>query len=527
MSPPSSSTATTTTRCRTCSGSGSGSGNINSVVIWLVVSLAVSFTAMISLGNSTNNSNPFLHLLWKRGGENNDRNSSSNCDAAAHNSNFTVAAVSARPLFCSGATTTTTNDTDYRLLPIDGPTLMIIGAMKSGTTALSKILQRVYEPQVVRSIRPEAHYFDKIRMQQINRRGKGGVTVDSQRKELLALLKNDSEMCGIRHDYVSSCYSLKKLSEAVDRSNRNKLPILVYEKSPDYLRIPGISAIVHRLFAANDNSGDATVAAAAAATRNASDHAPTAAGEATATAGIDGGGSSSSVLSSMKVIALLRDPVDRLNSEFRMLLHTQLENQLSPSSPYRASSSVLTFDDFANVGIRAVREANLTRAPSLEEYRGRVLTKNETVSDEEFALWDDVSPEEWADRVVRLYQLHQNYPGGHAKVAVFTGMYALQLPEWLGLFDNDMLVLHFERLQSDRSKGFRDILKHAGVPHDVVAGLDDAVFEENYYPSRAAPEPEQLMTDVTGQYLRQLYKPFNRQLATVLGDDSWRNAWGY
>ena len=115
----------------------------------------------------------------------------------------------------------------------------------------------------------------------------------------------------------------------------------------------------------------------------------------------------------------------------------------------------------------------------------------------------------------RMHQLWK------AKNLVYRGLYVDQLAPWLEHFTvgKDLLVVQFERMLEhphdvlDEILDFLDVHRHS---------YDQAHFNESYSPVVASEEHE--LNDATRDYLLRLYKPYNQQLADLLGA-KWRDVW--
>jgi len=75
-------------------------------------------------------------------------------------------------------------------------------------------------------------------------------------------------------------------------------------------------------------------------------------------------------------------------------------------------------------------------------------------------------------------------------------------------------------------EGYRDILEFIGVQKSHVESIDDAVFSKRYKEySHALPDEAHQMSNSTEEYLERFFKPYNDELADLLGEE-WRGVWG-
>jgi len=185
----------------------------------------------------------------------------------------------------------------------------------------------------------------------------------------------DETACKLRRDYLVTTYDLPKISAAVN--HRPDDSIFVFEKTPAYVRTPGVASILHRLFGGREHK--------------------------------------------FKVVLLLRDPVARLYSEYRFVLSNPATLNLS----FRRS-----FDGVVQADMELLKEANLTKAPTLEEYF-QVLRQQGTASAaNSFERWRSLTHASQLARVYNLYgKTEKKY--NDTRNMVYNSLYSLQVREWL------------------------------------------------------------------------------------------------
>jgi len=321
--------------------------------------------------------------------------------------------------------------------------------MKCGTTAIRHIVKQC--PNVVKSKALEPHYFDTKRV-----------------KEILNNFTNhdmtrmtDEEACYMRRDYLTRKWNVTEIREAVRISRETNVPVHVFEKTPAYIRSPGMASAVHRLL------GD-----------------------------------------DVKIIALFRDPVSRFYSDFKWIL--TYKRRPRPFLPQ-------TVDEMVQLDIQCLKDANLTRAPTLREYIER-KGRGEVVPDSEFRLWEGLTLE---DKHQRMYELIRKNPFrdmGWRRNMVFNSMYSLQLAQWLEYFQlgKNLKIVQFEVFQTDKQRSLEGIFDFMGLPLGCLSNLTQETLDKR---AIHATNFSSLLSNETKEYLWRFYKPYNEELADMLGED--------
>jgi len=118
----------------------------------------------------------------------------------------------------------------------------------------------------------------------------------------------------------------------------------------------------------------------------------------------------------------------------------------------------------------------------------------------------------------------------------YRGLYAQQVANWMnnnftvGGENNNLLILRYEQFQADKVGVLNDILTFIGLPPTAGKMFDDSILNSNLDPV-ACPSCKQfsqgmVMKNSTRAYLERLYRPYNDELADLLGEE-WRGVWGY
>jgi Sulfotransferase family len=186
-----------------------------------------------------------------------------------------------------------------------------------------------------------------------------------------------------------------------------------------------------------------------------------------------------------KIIISLRDPVERLHSSY-----------LGDD-----------FEDEVESQLDTLRRAGLIRAPPLKSF----IPGAENAS--RFAITSRIRET-------------QNQKGKIATKGVFRGLYSLQISNWLEHFalGKSLLVVKDFQGGDERAKVLtvNRILEFVGAsPFEFDEATLNAVYGPNNGPNRKSRRPLRFKTKY---YLRRLYRPYNEELAKILGDE-WQGVW--
>jgi len=111
-----------------------------------------------------------------------------------------------------------------------------------------------------------------------------------------------------------------------------------------------------------------------------------------------------------------------------------------------------------------------------------------------------------------------------AKSLVYRGLYADQLKEWLQYYtlNENLLVIRYERLNQEPTKVLKEILDFLGAPEFEFPA---EAFGQSYSPVIWSESHNELvLSNETRTYLQRFYKPYNDELADLLGEE-WRGVW--
>ena len=190
-----------------------------------------------------------------------------------------------------------------------------------------------------------------------------------------------------------------------------------------------------------------------------------------------------------KIVIILRNPIERAFSHYRMAIRTY--NQ--------------SFEELVDQEIETMQKIGLSNAPSRD--------KQYTENDQRFNI-----PNLTQDLLDRLHWKH--YRRRFANNYLQRSMYAPQIHHWMNYFPlhDKMLVVNYERFASNPQQVYNQILSFVGAgPYTPKDGF------ETKHNTKKKQNLESISPDLRS-YLVQFFRPYNDQLATLLGED-WRNVW--
>jgi Sulfotransferase family len=392
------------------------------------------------------------------------------------------------------------NRSDPLLHSVQVPSFIIAGTQKGGTTALFMMLRQ--HPNLVSTRHMEAHFFDRIPAVW---NGTFSTTTD-------ATSVAEEQKCQHQKKYFEM-FDAQKLRDRILRLQSTlESPIdtlYTFEKTPNYLCISRVPEYIHRIT-------------------------PWA-----------------------KVLIVLRNPIDRAYSHFRMLQvqaaahrHRHGGGNNRRGGHYNRTFVVdklvpKTFDEMIAEESHHLRSLNLTLAPGLALYK--------------YAHRDEGSTEELVQRFCRLRNQTCSFtpPTLNDRLQHFKsifddakerrrvqcsglsrGLYAQQLAPWLRYFvlDETLLVVRYEQFLEDRLSVLTTVLNFLGAPpfpSDLLPQNDSSYTKSerlsflgrSYSPYNTHRVDHEPLRNATREYLQRFYKPYNDELADLLGEE-WRDVWG-
>jgi hypothetical protein len=218
-----------------------------------------------------------------------------------------------------------------------------------------------------------------------------------------------------------------------------------------------------------------------------------------------------------KVLVLLRNPIDRALSQYQMKLRNQPyysldESRTSIHQQKRNRNEfghwIPTFDDYVRNDVAALYETG-------------VLQDWNVVNFDEFSG----SPQE--------YLAWRAYSNSGLNAPVGMGLYAIQLRHFLQEFDHqgkprtDLRAFLSADLQHHTDATLGRVLGFLGLPRihlDAYKAVNVNNKKDNKATNNNNNNNRRDMSVEIEELLRQVFEPYNRQLADLLGEE-WRGVW--
>ena len=197
-----------------------------------------------------------------------------------------------------------------------------------------------------------------------------------------------------------------------------------------------------------------------------------------------------------KALIILRNPVDRAYSHWKM-----------DASRFADDPDFPSFEESVALTINRLKEIGLSSAPTLEQFRKNHYTE------EAFEL-----P---ANQTLLRRKIDGVGGGKFMTQYIPRGLYAQQIIPWMDHFKygKDLKIIKYEKLQQNLPNVFRDILKFIDVDPDAWT-MNDEVFKRDFRPvSVKGQKSYQQLDNTTRAYLEKFFKPYNDQLAVLLGEE--------
>eukprot|EP00934_Nitzschia_sp_Nitz4_P004531 Nitzschia sp. Nitz4//scaffold13_size275219//238326//239519//NITZ4_000920-RA/size275219-processed-gene-0.111-mRNA-1//1//CDS//3329536152//4521//frame0 len=193
-----------------------------------------------------------------------------------------------------------------------------------------------------------------------------------------------------------------------------------------------------------------------------------------------------------KIVLVLRNPVDRAFSHYRM---TQLRKPALQGKP---------LEDFIDKEVNRFRTLDLLRVPLRQNFLNGT---DRTISIPTWSVEEEKT----------LHWKHYRYISSENFIQ--RGMYVVQLRYWMRYFrlGESLKVIPYERFLKEPDVVFQDLLRFVGVPPFQPPDGYQTEFNTNN-------GVDAVLANETREYLSAIFRPYNEMLADVLGEE-WRGIW--
>lgn len=194
----------------------------------------------------------------------------------------------------------------------------------------------------------------------------------------------------------------------------------------------------------------------------------------------------------IKVVAILRNPIDRVYSHYHFIYPEKKKTVDTPS-----------FEEFVQADIELLRQYGVLRDWNITNYHGFAGSK------EEYSAWE---------RYVNVAR--GNGPVGR-------GLYAIQLEIWMDEFQNynksldDLLVLQSESSKEYPQESYHTAVQFFGLEPKTVQKHKHVIGKDHHATNYGESDG---MSEDMFEMLYRLYEPYNKRLYKLLGKD-WEGVW--
>ncbi|CAB9521638.1 Heparan sulfate glucosamine 3-O-sulfotransferase 2 [Seminavis robusta] len=358
---------------------------------------------------------------------------------------------------------TCTLHNDTITLPM-APDVILAGAMKSGTSYFWNLLRK--HPEFIPSRKFEAHFFDW----QFAVPPKDLESHEFWTRFDETAKTREEQMCAARKRYIDDNFDREQLLRMRYNRNNNRRAKLTFEKTPNYMFLPQIPRLVHKICPWNP-----------------------------------------------KIVLILRNPVDRAYSHFVMDSEKDAVN--------------LSFEEYIQLELDTMRHYGLTNVPKIpvEEWGNLDHADHRHLFQvpETNMTRDEVDHADWM--VYRQRHMRNYLQRGTYSLQLERWKEHFPLNERLLVLDNDRLLKEPRKVMGEVLAFLEaprpDFFANESVPVDTsesekmrharVKGISNLLSIGGYDP----------MANSTRRFLEMFYKPYNQQIVNVLGEE-WRGVWG-
>ena len=357
------------------------------------------------------------------------------------------------PLHSFGKDTTCNIPTDGSRIPDwqkRVPYVLMIGSQKGGTTAMAYYLYN--HPSIPYLPSKELHFFDETMDQQL--------PSPTTKTDGDVIKMNGPDILKAYHNTIAKEVPLEKLQK-----ESSKLHLL--DATPNYLFVSDRSPT--RIFCACSTSP--------------------------------------------KLLALLRNPIDRAWSQYHMQLnhdiaavHADQKYNNESSSQQEGPAPMLSFEEYIDLDMKVLREVGVVLP---NHHHDDTSFRKHSGSRQEFLAWKTYT------------KLGINSPIGR-------GLYSIQLRHWFQTMEEfnkpktDFMIINTDDMLRNSSEVYTKVLEFLKLPYHGLKKYD--LVHKTKYGSTGSLDLPPKMKAETRKRLEDFYRPYNTELKYLLGPE-WENVW--
>ena len=222
-----------------------------------------------------------------------------------------------------------------------------------------------------------------------------------------------------------------------------------------------------------------------------------------------------------KILIALRNPVDRAFSQYKMtFVSNELNNRnrmiaaKTEEEKQKVRAKMKTIRPFGYYMEKTIRQMRQQKWTNMPDYDNQVD-------------WETVDLPEVDDQPLPPDYRKQTHFTGEIKRGLYVPQVAAYLEYWT--LDIDLKIVTFQDLNDNPSQTLSSILEFVGASPDHR--LSDAQLKADLSPFSKANKKDSSISsppkldNSTRSYLNRFYRPYNNDLADLLGDDRYRTMW--
>lgn len=225
-----------------------------------------------------------------------------------------------------------------------------------------------------------------------------------------------------------------------------------------------------------------------------------------------------------KVVLVLRNPVDRLYSQYKMIVrdvfdlrHYSVEDFLSyeltaMKEKFRMTTAPLPTRTAPNSATAATTTTANNNNHDSNTYSNYTIPES--------VPFDHPRPvKQWRPKQEMAILKKPDAGRLRNHNCVRRGLYSVQLEWWLEHYTlhKDLVVINYDDLLSDTESVYKRVLEFVGIPLPTNLALDGMDFEQRVRADHR--RDDRPLSEETRNYMAEFYAPYNARLESLLGPE--------
>jgi hypothetical protein len=216
----------------------------------------------------------------------------------------------------------------------------------------------------------------------------------------------------------------------------------------------------------------------------------------------------------VKLLVILRDPVERLWSHYNFLKQYSRSDKPYPSVEEWISNDLEQLRKFGLIAKEATQEI--------------MPTKTKPTTSTSLLATEELMDYAWGNYTIAATTTGKGRIGPTGEGSLGRGIYTVQIRLWMNALadigrdpSKNFLIVRNEDMSRNPQAVFDRIISWLGLPPYTVNDFKEKMIT-NY-----TAHGKSSLTEETRRQLQAFYAPFNRQLSELLQDEHWSTAWEY